>query len=97
VSFHTKGHAVLDQLNAILGLVLSLLGICVVLGGWVIWLHSQFAKMDKRLALIENVDLSEDVGDLKDELEWVARILLVLVDREGVDIRHIKRPERRRK
>jgi hypothetical protein len=89
--------AVLDQLNAIIGLVIGLLTICVILGGWLVWLHAQFARMDKRLALIENVDLSEDVNDLKDELEWVARILLVLVDREGVDIRHIKRPERRRK
>lgn len=87
----------LDQLNAVVGLVAGLLAICVILGGWVIWLHSRFASMDKRLSLIENVDLSEDVSDLKDELEWVARILLVLVDREGVDIRHIKRPERRRK
>jgi uncharacterized iron-regulated membrane protein len=88
--------AVLDQLNAIIGLVIGLLTICVILGGWVIWLHSRFASMDKRLALIERVDVSDDVQDLKDELEWVARILLVLVDREGVDVRHIKRPERKR-
>jgi len=88
--------AVLDQLNAIIGLVIGLLTICVIFGGWLVWLHAQFARMDKRLALIERVDVSDDVQDLKDELEWVARILLVLVDREGVDVRHIKRPERKR-
>lgn len=86
----------LDQLNAIVGLVIGLLTICVILGGWLIWLHSRLAQMDKRLALIERSSSSDDVQDLKDELEWVARILLVLVDREGVDVRHIKRPERKR-
>jgi membrane protein YqaA with SNARE-associated domain len=79
-----------------LGAALALLTLASILGGWLLWLHGRFSNHETRLTVLEKESVKQAVAELKEELEWVARLLLIMADREGVDISKIKRQDRHR-
>lgn len=83
------------SLEAALTMALTVVALLSALGGWLIWLHNQISGLRTRIVVLEGKDEREEVKkelkDLKEEFEWMARLLLIIADREGVDTSQIRR------
>lgn len=83
------------SLQAAVTLSLGVVALLSALGGWLIWLHNQLAGMRTRIVLLEGEqersEVKKELKDLREEFEWMARLLLIIADREGVDTSQIRR------
>lgn len=89
------------SLDVALSTAIGVLTLQSMIAGWLLWLHGQFAGLKTTLALqngrlqaVEGHGLGSEIKEVKEELEWAVRILLIIADREGVDLDKVQRGAR---